>query len=166
MNFDSTFWVALVVILLMGASSIFLIRILLRRNADLSDQLEQAIQSGLELSRNAIANDAALRQGLDDQQELYENEMIADKEKIVALQRDLTYSRENMSRLLKRISDLETAHAMHTDHCLPVLAEMREVAGSIDPIPPTEAEKYLASMEAQKMMEETNADAANAAGGN
>lgn len=99
----------------------------MRHNHKLKQDYEEAVQAGLELQRNAIANDKALRQGLEDQKEIYEAEIMDRDDKVEELEEKLIGSRGNLSRLLNRIHDLQTAHAMHDDHCLPVLEEMRAV---------------------------------------
>lgn len=116
----------------------------MRNNSKIRRREADAVQAGLELSRNAVANDKALREGLEDQKEIYQAEIMELDDKIKGLEEDLIASRGNLNRLLTKIHDLQTAHAMHTDHCLPVLEEMRSVQ-LIEPEPAaTAAEKFLA----------------------
>lgn len=116
-----------------------------RRARKFKKQFGEAVEAGLELQRHALANDKALREGLDDQEEALSAEILDRDDKIKELTEQRDASRANLNRLLTRISDLETAHAMHSDHCLPVLAEMREASKpeEVDLSGLTEAEKYL-----------------------
>lgn len=99
----------------------------MRHNHKIKQQYQEAVQAGLELQRNAIANNKAWQQGIEDQKEIFEAEIMDRDDKVEDLEGKLTASRSNLYRLLTRIHDLEVAHAMHDDHCLPVLEEMRAV---------------------------------------
>lgn len=111
-------WLALLVLAIVCSVSIWLVSVLVKRIIALETE-------GVRLQQAAQDNDAALRQGLEDQAEAYEQEFLSKNEYIYQLTQELELSRSTLTRFITRLNDLEVEHAFHDAHCLPVLEHMR-----------------------------------------
>lgn len=119
LDMQVNFWLALGVLLVIMLSAGWLIGRLVRR-------VEMLTREGLRLQNAAIENNNAWEKGQADMQEVYENQILDLDDTIVALTISKDYFEGTMNAFIIKVMELETQHAMHVDHCLPVLSEIRK----------------------------------------